>query len=639
MKHTGKTILTLLLAILMTVGLAGCGSSRSGSGGSLFSGKSPEPVLVRVVATRMEDNAIVSDVHYAYDEYGNQTTKANYQFGLLPNGYSSYEYEYGSGGVPAKRSTYAMAKDFSQLTLEETFDRDGKLTGRREYDNGEIIQEYGYDGSGNMILYVSYSGGEMNYKTESTFDENGDCLTESVTQADGSSDYREYLPYDELNRSHLCSHRVETDADGGETEYDYTIEKDENGYLLTYSIANAATGELLSRDTYVNLYGDNGRLNSIEVTDENGVCTRQEYLRYDEAGNVIQRDSMRDYGTFATRDTFSYAYNDAGVNIQLDYHHYQNNRGEIMESSSVTYYDDQGDMTGYDYETEDGRVSFGIGRVAGKQVVLSKQCTRWNENIRLDFDMVFTGDNEYTEDHTPYDNLDAAFRALDYTRSYTYDDKGNLTAVEEWENGAEMPTQRWDYTYAMPKDAPALHPQAVQLTLGNAPAAVRLYDADDSLLAESFLTYGDDGRCTEMVTDGAAYAYEYEDAADGSYIARQYAPDGSQVKEFSYDSWGNMVGETQYGGDYPVYLEYTHDALGTQDSGSLWGWASGYYAYEYDESGYPTALRLYSTYSYEPGTLADWAACTCDDSGRLIKLEVYDLSGRLNGYVTYEYAA
>lgn len=639
MKHTGKTILTLLLAILMTVGLAGCGSSRSGSGGSLFSGKSPEPVLVRVVATRMEDNAIVSDVHYAYDEYGNQTTKANYQFGLLPNGYSSYEYEYGSGGVPAKRSTYAMAKDFSQLTLEETFDRDGKLTGRREYDNGEIIQEYGYDGSGNMILYVSYSGGEMNYKTESTFDENGDCLTERVTQADGSSDYREYLPYDELNRSHLCSHRVETDADGGETEYDYTIEKDENGYLLTYSIANAATGELLSRDTYVNLYGDNGRLNSIEVTDENGVCTRQEYLRYDEAGNVIQRDSMRDYGTFATRDTFSYAYNDAGVNIQLDYHHYQNNRGEIMESSSVTYYDDQGDMTGYDYETEDGRVSFGIGRVAGKQVVLSKQCTRWNENIRLDFDMVFTGDNEYTEDHTPYDNLDAAFRALDYTRSYTYDDKGNLTAVEEWENGAEMPTQRWDYTYAMPKDAPALHPQAVQLTLGNAPAAVRLYDADDSLLVESFLTYGDDGRCTEMVTDGAAYAYEYEDAADGSYIARQYAPDGSQVKEFSYDSWGNMVGETQYGGDYPVYLEYTHDALGTQDSGSLWGWASGYYAYEYDESGYPTALRLYSTYSYEPGTLADWAACTCDDSGRLIKLEVYDLSGRLNGYVTYEYAA
>ena len=218
MKHTGKTILTLLLAILMTVGLAGCGSSRSGSGGSLFSGKSPEPVLVRVVATRMEDNAIVSDVHYAYDEYGNQTTKANYQFGLLPNGYSSYEYEYGSGGVPAKRSTYAMAKDFSQLTLEETFDRDGKLTGRREYDNGEIIQEYGYDGSGNMILYVSYSGGEMNYKTESTFNENGDCLTERVTQADGSSDYREYLPYDELNRSHLCSHRVDTDADGGETE-------------------------------------------------------------------------------------------------------------------------------------------------------------------------------------------------------------------------------------------------------------------------------------------------------------------------------------------------------------------------------------------------------------------------------------
>lgn len=173
MKHTGKTILTLLLAILMTVGLAGCGSSRSGSGGSLFSGKSPEPVLVRVVATRMEDNAIVSDVHYAYDEYGNQTTKANYQFGRCPTAVPPMNMNTAAAAFPPSGAPMQWAKDFSQLTLEETFDRDGKLTGRREYDNGEIIQEYGYDGSGNMILYVSYSGGEMNYKTESTFDENG----------------------------------------------------------------------------------------------------------------------------------------------------------------------------------------------------------------------------------------------------------------------------------------------------------------------------------------------------------------------------------------------------------------------------------------------------------------------------------
>lgn len=644
MKHTGKSVLALLLALLTAASLGGCGKTGGSSGGitnggSLFSGKSPELVPVRVVATRLEDNAIVSDIHYAYDEYGSKIAEANYQFGLLPNGYDFYEYEYGSGSIPTKRRTYTVAKDLSLLTAEETFDSDGNVNSRREYDiTGEVTAEYTYDSSGNTTLYISYINGKIS-KKETTYYEDGSEMTVRDTHPDGSSEYWEYLPNNGETSGRLLKARTETDTSGNEIKYDYTVEKDEHDNLLSYSAVNASTGELDFREDYLNQYGENGQLNSIEVTDENGVCIRQEYFRYDKKGNLIQDDEMRDYDAFSMRDTFNYTYNDAGVRIQTDYHHYQNNRGKTMESTSNTYYDDQGDMTGYYYETEQGYLSFEIGRVAGKQVMLNKWCMNLIESSQFDFDMVFTGNNKFTHDYSNYFSDDISFDALDYARSYTYDEKGNLTTIEEWENGAETPTQRWDYTYALPKDAPALEPQAVQLTFGNRPAAVRLYDANDSLLGESFLTYGDDGRCTEMVTDDVSYSYQYEDEADGSYTANQYAPDGSVYQKLRYDQQGNLIEVTQIGGTVPTFQEYSYDALGNQEYGSLWGMGGGYYAYEYDESGKPTALRLYSTYSYDADTLTQRAACTCDDSGRPIRLEVYDPSGTLVGYVTYEYAA
>lgn len=442
MKHTRKQILAFVLALALTVSLCACGKSGGSSGGgfSLF-GKSPEPVLVRAVATRLEDGAVVSDSHYAYDEYGNKTAEITYQFGLLPNGYYSYEYEYGRGGVPAKRSTYAMAKGLSLLTAEETFDSDGNVISRREYDiTGELTAEYAYDSNGNTTLQISYINGKTD-KTETTYYEDGSEMAVRYTFSDGSGQYWEYLPKDDKISGRSLKARTEIDANGNETRYDYTLEKDEHGNLLCYSAVNAATGELDFRQDCLNMYDNNGNLTSIEVTDENGACIQQEYFQYDEKGNLIYDEDTRDINNFFSHDTFTFTYNDAGTRIQSDYTHYQKtSKGYTMNSTSHTYYDDQGDMTGYDYEEEQGRLSFEIGRVAGKQVVLNKWCTNLRDSSQFDFEMVFTGDNKYTEDYSHYFNGDLAFDALDYTRSYTYDDNGNLTAIEEWENGAETPT-------------------------------------------------------------------------------------------------------------------------------------------------------------------------------------------------------
>lgn len=641
MKHTRKRILAFVLALALTVSLCACGKSGGSSGGgfSLF-GKSPEPVLVRAVATRLEDGAVVSDSHYAYDEYGNKTAEITYQFGLLPNGYYSYEYEYGRGGVPAKRSTYAMAKGLSLLTAEETFDSDGNVISRREYDiTGELTAEYAYDSNGNTTLQISYINGKTD-KTETTYYEDGSEMAVRYTFSDGSGQYWEYLPKDDKISGRSLKARTEIDANGNETRYDYTLEKDEHGNLLCYSAVNAATGELDFRQDCLNMYDNNGNLTSIEVTDENGACIQQEYFQYDEKGNLIYDEDTRDINNFFSHDTFTFTYNDAGTRIQSDYTHYQKtSKGYTMNSTSHTYYDDQGDMTGYDYEEEQGRLSFEIGRVAGKQVVLNKWCTNLRDSSQFDFEMVFTGDNKYTEDYSHYFNGDLAFDALDYTRSYTYDDNGNLTAIEEWENGAETPTQRWDYTYALPKEAPELNIHVPSFT-GNNASAVRLYDANDSLLGEAFLTYNEDGRWAEMVSNGVTYTYDYEDTGDGSYVAYQHDPDGSISQKLTYDQQGNLVENTQYAGNFPTFQEYGYDSLGNQAYGALWGiGCSGYYAYEYDAYGNHTGVRLYASYSYEAGTMQEYADFTCDEQDRLTRLDVYDASGTLEGYVTYEYTA
>ena len=37
--------------------------------------------------------------------------------------------------------------------------------------------------------------------------------------------------------------------------------------------------------------------------------------------------------------------------------------------------------------------------------------------------------------------------------------------------------------------------------------------------------------------------------------------------------------------------------------------------------------------------MQEYADFTCDEQGRLTRLDVYDASGTLEGYVTYEYTA
>ena len=182
MKHTGRSAVALLLALLTAASLAGCGKTGGSGGastgsGSVFSGKTAEPVLIRVAATRLEDGLIVSDTRYGYDESGNKTAEIDYQLGMLLKGYDSYEYEYGSNGLPTKRRAYTTVEGLTQLTAEETFDSSGNVSSRREYDiTGDVVAEYTYDSDGNTTLKVSYINGNVS-KTETTYYEDGSQMT------------------------------------------------------------------------------------------------------------------------------------------------------------------------------------------------------------------------------------------------------------------------------------------------------------------------------------------------------------------------------------------------------------------------------------------------------------------------------
>ena len=116
MKHTGRSLLSLTLALLLAAGLCGCAWSGGSDGPQVniptpTKPTIPDQVPVRITATRLADGAVLSDRRMAYDQYGNMTVEIDYQYGLLEQGYRTYAYEYGAKGFPTQRDAYLVTQE------------------------------------------------------------------------------------------------------------------------------------------------------------------------------------------------------------------------------------------------------------------------------------------------------------------------------------------------------------------------------------------------------------------------------------------------------------------------------------------------------------------------------------------------
>lgn len=637
MKLTGRALLALLLALVLAAGLCGCGGSGDpddlGQGDPATDTEEPAiPPLVpvRVVTTRTADEAVLADVRYTYDEYGNKTAEIPYQFGLLPEGYYTYEYTYGPEGVPVKRSTYLQQQDLSQLTEVETFDTEGRLTGRQAYNaDGKRTFEYAYDEQGNETLYLSCDeAGRMVSRLETAYDRDGQRVSERYTERDGSVTYREY-------EGELCCRRVETDSAGNESAYTYTIRNDAHGNLLTYSAVNDRTGALNFRRDYENTYDTKGRLTRVEVTDETGQCLERTDYRYDQEGRLIQTDGSRFAGGYTIRQVWDTLYDSAGVMLQRDCYESKSSGGALEETSSSYLYDQQEQLTGFTYRKDGGSLRFAIGRVKEVPVVLEKVCS--GPLGFSDFDLVFTEGDEFTMDSTPYTEGDAAFAGADesYTRVYSYKEDGRLAAIEETAPDGTV-VRQWTYTYQRPHNAPEQTVQTIPFNAGAASIAV--YNREDLLLNTTTFVHDQLGRYTEMTTWEGTFRFVYEQGEDGGVVGRRYGPDGEARGSMTYDSHGNMVQERLYGEPHAIELKYAYDAVGNQMTSYPWSSsATAYCAYTYDEAGRRTGMALYDSAERLPQELLERYTYSYDREEHVSRVECRSTSGTLRGYILYQY--
>lgn len=635
MKHTGRSLLSLTLALLLAAGLCGC-AWFGGSDGPQGDDPVPtEPVIpdqvpVRITATRLSDGAVLSDRRMAYDQYGNVTTEIDYQFGLLEQGYYTYTYEYGPKGFPTQRDTYLVTQTRTRLTAIETFDSVGRVIERMEYNNAEKrVLEYAYDSRGNETLYVSYDdGGRMVSKLETTYDEAGQRLTEQYTSGSGSTVHREY-------QDGLCSHRVETDTMGNETEYTYTIKWDNSGNLLTYGAANAKTGRLNFWKEYQNTYNEDGLLTAVEVTDQNGECVARSSYQYDQECRVVKSDEQEFTGANESREVWDITYNDSGAVVRREQLQSRLNSGGSWEESLASYqYDQDGLLTGFTYRQDGHSLNFTIGRVNGQPVVLKKDCD--GPLPFTDFDLTFTGENDFTMDSASYSGADAAFLSEDsYARVYTYKEDGRLSTVEETV-GDGTTCKRWDYTYARPGNTP--EQTVTTLPLNGGANTIELYDGENKLLSQVSLTYNQQGFYDTMTNGDGAYHYTYETDEQGRTVGTQYDAGGNSWGVMTYDTCGNLVEDLIYGDPRTILLRYEYDAMGNQSTS--YPWSSGkraYCAYAYDDEGRHTAMTLYVSAQRGADELLEQCTYSYDASGRLRKMTRYDADGVMLCYMVYQY--
>ena len=266
-----------------------------------------------------------------------------------------------------------------QLVFEATYDKvPDKVLTEKSYDEDGVCYDetqYTYDANGNCLVRLSifdYDGGKGTTKDVSTYDEQGNLLTEEYYNGDELV-YRYVYTY-------TASGKVATDAstwnDGEEQMSTYTYDEYDN--VLSITIQSNMYDTLIKE--YENTY-ENGKLTTVAVYADGELDV---YTQFDADGNEILSVSymageefFREQSVYTNGRLVKYTCFDNGEESYSQEYTYNDNG--ILVRQSMTYSDGESQYTEYAYSEMGDVVSLKV--YEGDE--LTTECTLSYQNVEV----------------------------------------------------------------------------------------------------------------------------------------------------------------------------------------------------------------------------------------------------------------
>jgi RHS repeat-associated protein len=411
---------------------------------------------------------------------------------------------------------------------------------------------YTYNGAGEVTSIYKLNG----YKETFTYDAAGNQSSDNV--AGSITTYA----YDALNRETTI-----TNALNGVTTYvldaadnrTVLVDADSNRTTFSYDADNRLTTQtdpLNHSSTFS--YGAVGEL--ISTTDNNG---RRDDFTYDANGNKLTESWYNNAGTFQQTLTFTYdaigemlSAQSPGGNNTFTYDHL----GRVSTVNepfglTLTYTYDAADNRSSMQDSKGGLETFAYD--AGNRLT---QVQFTGQSATLSYDYAYDKIGEVTG-LTRYSDL-AGTTTVGWT-SYSYDPRGNVTAVHHYDSHGSS-IQSLGYTWTTSDQ--------LQQKVVNGVTTNYSYDSTNQLTNDGSVTYTYDANgnrtmtgysttANEITTDGT-WNYTYDN--EGNRIKMVSIATGATWK-FSYDNHNQLTAANYYssdGGTLLAWVTYTTDALG-----------------------------------------------------------------------------
>ena len=514
-----------------------------------------------------ETSADGSDISFFYDKNHNQT-KTIITSGGKKRGEEIREYDK-ILNMPQKFTvnTYNESGEYRSVHTETVYDDLGNITRTSTYtpffDNGKDVREYKYSEDGNICTYESYMKDDATkVEIERTVAPGGIGIASETVKENGRKIKRDEYTY--FDNGNLLESRVQTGFD------DYLITRYTYAPLysgkfpteVTISGVRNADGAI---DTYITKYAYDSFGNVTSQTDPNGNTLS---YTYDKLGRVLtetlEDGKTRTYSyndrdnTLATTDANNkkllYSYDrygkiksvKDGADVLLK-REYDNEKRIISETAT------SGAVTKYTYDTLSRVVSAVTYDTDGS--ILNEQYLKYDDAF-LCTDGVYRLKLTVTEGNAVENR----------TVSYIFD--RNENAIEQ-----RLISNEGDRIYSFSFD------NAGNNTLSVSPSG-----------AETKAEYDIFGNLTYILSpDGLEQHFEYDFAGN---IIREINGEGGEITR-DFDSLSRVVSEETTNGVEPIVAKSYYDYRGNvtkqiDPKGNKT-------EYEYDQRGFLTAVRQYST--------------------------------------------